>query len=108
MSERLRNELSGLIETLARYADRPTRLVIPTEDLDWLQREFAEFNLDNGYRVSMDNAAVLQHAARSAPSFEATRRYAWETKRKPVRWLLTCLGIPYRKLIERRSMKKAA
>jgi hypothetical protein len=99
---------TNLIETLARYTRRPSKPAMPAEDLHWLEREFREFNLENGYPVSIETTAAVQHVSRSVPTFEATRRYAWETKRKPVRWLLKCLGIPYRKLIQRRSMKKAA
>ena len=97
-----------LAETLAQYAGRPDRLAIGARDLDWLEREFLDFNLENGYPPAMETTDALEHVPRSAPGFEVTRRYEWETKRKPLRWLLSRLGIPYRKLIERRSIKKAA
>lgn len=98
----------NLTESLARYTGRSSKPSMPPEDLCWLEKEFRDFNLENGYPTAIETKAMLQHVSRSAPSFEVTRRYEWETKRKPLRWLLSRLGIPYRKLIERRSIKRAA
>lgn len=98
-----------LLETLSRFQARCPTGAISTNDLRWLEGEFRKFNLENDYLAGVEVPANRDDdEARAIPSFEATRRYRWETKRKPVRWLLSCLGIPYRKLIERRSLKEAA
>lgn len=97
---------ADLLETLRRAPDKPRRLQIPGEELDWLQREFREFNAANGYPLEI--GGVDTTAAPTPQGFDATRRYEWETRRKPVRWLLARLGVPYRKLIERRSIRKRA
>ncbi len=99
----------GLIETLARGRKRSQSPTIPPGDLDWLQREFRQFNIENGYPLVLRSAEMLATSiADSTPTFRATRRYDWETKRKPVRWLLSRLGVPYQKLIDRRTWKRAA
>ena len=97
---------SSLAETLAGYTGRTRTPATAPEDLDWLQREFREFNLANGYPTELEPTAP--GVPRSRPSFEATRRYEWETKRKRIRWLLARMGCPNRKLIEHRSFKRVA
>jgi hypothetical protein len=102
----------GLLETLARYkAPREPRLV--AADLDWLESEFGDYNAANGYPLHMadavaDMSATLVHPELAAPNFEVTRRYIWETSRKPFRWLLAQLGRRNAKLIDQRSWKRAA
>jgi hypothetical protein len=99
----------GLLETLGEGRKRSQPPTIPPGDLSWLEREFRQFNIENGYPLVFRAAEMLASSlADSRPTFRASRRYDWETKRKPVRWLLSRLGLPYRKLIERRSWKRAA
>jgi hypothetical protein len=100
---------SSLAETLSRHNGRATPRVIAADDLEWLEREFREFNLANQYPSKMElRESSAGRSSFAIPSFEATRRYEWETKRKPIRWLLSRLGIPYRRLILRRSVRKRA
>jgi len=99
----------GLLETLGRYADRSAVPQIASGDLRWLEREFREFNQANGYPARIDSAEPSPpESSADAPSFAVTRRYEWETRQRPIRWILTRVGIPYRKLIERRERRKAA
>jgi hypothetical protein len=98
---------NNLKDTLAQRA-KAKPLAISKEDLAWLERTFRAFNVDNNYPTNVQNDAPAMHQKPSAPSFQVTRRYEWETRRKPLRWLLSRFGVPYRKLIERRSHKRAA
>ena len=97
---------AGLLETLRNARSGSRRLQIPGEELEWLQSEFCEFHAANRYPLDLEG--VDTRAAATPQGFGATRRYEWETRRKPVRWLLARLGVPYRKLIERRSIRKRA
>jgi hypothetical protein len=98
-----------LTDTLASYAKRSKTPALPAADLRWLETEFREFNLGNEYPEQLPCVQTREQPdGPLVPRFEATRRYRWETKRKPLRWLLSCLGVPNRKLTERRSVKRAA
>jgi hypothetical protein len=78
-------------------------------DLDWLESRFREFNEANGYPSSSRSAVAPGNPTiYRLPTFEGTRRYRWETRRKPIRYVLSLLGVPNRKLITRRSEKRAA
>lgn len=100
---------NGLEETIDRYRQRAKVPRLPAGDLEWLETQFRGFNDANGYPPQLvgacdpdaDDVSIM-------PSFAATRRYKWETGRKPIRWLLAQLGWPYNKLIEQRSWKRAA
>jgi hypothetical protein len=102
---------AGLIDTIARHQRQtPTPRLAPA-DLAWLEAEFRDFNQANDYPLHLTKvaeAASQLDGAATAPSFEVTRRYIWETSRKPFRWLLTQFGRRNKKLIERRSWKRAA
>ena len=98
-----------LAQTLANHASRQKPLAIAQADLEWLDGEFGEYNRQYGYPLHVGPAAAAsQPAGGEAPSFQVTRRYEWETHRKPVRWLLDRIGPPNRRLIERRSLKRCA
>lgn len=99
---------AGLLESLAHYQSPKLPRIAPA-DLAWLESEFATYNHANGYPLSMPNVAVANIVnGVPAPNFEVTRRYLWETSRKPLRWLLTRFGRPNTKLIDQRSWKRAA
>jgi hypothetical protein len=101
---------TGLLETLAKYGQRGTP-PLPADDLEWLETEFRDFHEENRYPLNVENAPHVRawsHGQLAAPSFEVTRRYVWETSRKPFRWLLAQLGRPNTKLIDQRSWKRAA
>jgi hypothetical protein len=100
----------GLLSTLARYK-APKTLRLSRADLDWLESEFCDYNDANHYPLHIASDCDPQvHAVApyAVPSFEVTRRYVWETSRKPFRWLLAQLGRRNTKLIEQRSCKRAA
>jgi hypothetical protein len=100
----------GLKETLSRYRPSNAR-PLPRADLEWLESEFRDYNEANGYPIESDASCDSTSALKSssaAPSFEVTRRYVWETSRKPFRWLLAQLGRRNTKLIDQRSWKRAA
>ena len=101
---------SDLHETIARYQQKLRALRIPARDLEWLEREFREFNKVNGYPQHLDNVQdeTASGGDGAEPSFEVTRRYQWETRRKPLRWILSRLGWPNKKLIDQRSSRRAA
>ena len=98
----------NLAETLARYSTRKKEeIFIGGGDLEWLEREFHEFNLDNNYPVHLEMCASPDdHRSATICSFRETRRYRWELQRKPIRRLLNCLGVPDDSL-DRRFVKKA-
>ncbi len=102
---------NGLLETIARYEQKERKLRLSADDLQWLESEFSEFNQGNRYPLHIDGCrepASMSEAQLAAPNFAVTRRYIWETSRKPFRWLLAQLGRPNQKLIEQRSWKRAA
>jgi hypothetical protein len=99
----------GLLESLARYKQcSAPRLT--AADLAWLEGEFRDYNAANGYPLHIADAIEPAVGAGdfARPSFEVTRRYIWETSRKPFRWLLAQLGRRNTKLIDQRSWKRAA
>lgn len=82
---------------------------IPAVDLQWLQREFREFYELHGYPTNRADSATEEfRRQRLAPSYEVTRRYRWEARRKPLRWLLATLGFGQRVGVKRRLKKSAA
>jgi hypothetical protein len=98
------------LKTLAKYGPggKPS---LPSNDFAWLETEFRDFNEANGYPIhlaSPSESRAFTECPLAAPSFEITRRYVWETSRKPFRWLLAQLGRPNTKLIDQRSWKRAA
>jgi hypothetical protein len=100
------------MSSLSGFRTQHARINIPATDLEWLEREFRDYNLANGYPLSLGNYAAIAETDTAdqslPPSFEVTRRYLWETTRKPLRWLLAQLGRKNSALIERRSWKRAA
>jgi hypothetical protein len=106
------NRGADLASSLARFRQPRREPEIPIADLRWLESQFRDFNEANGYPLSLPPTAtageILGGGFGSAPSFEVTRRYKWETTQKPFRWLLAQLGRPNTTLIERRSWKRAA
>jgi len=100
---------AGLPETLANHAPGREKKMVANADLQWLETEFRQFNADNHYPAAREFLpAAGREGGRLVPNFEATRRYEWETKRKPLRWILSRVGVSNRRLIERRSARKAA
>jgi len=85
----------NLAETLARYsAKKKKETYIGDGDLAWLEDEFQAFNAENGYPIHVTAYAETDDRG-SVPicSFHELRRYRWELQRKPIRWLLNCLGV---------------
>lgn len=83
----------GLLETLKAGPETLSQNAIPPADLLWLEREFAEFNGANDYPTQVQLAAASAHGSeRSVPSYELTRRFKWEMRRKPLRWIMHSLG----------------
>ena len=101
----LRSRRSSLAETLRPASQRDKKPApVSADDWHWLEYEFGEFNQVNGYPPELPcPGGASSSTASSWPSFAATRRYRWETKRKPWRRLLSLLGIANRRLIESRS-----
>ncbi len=101
-----------LESSIARFRKHRAQPVLPAADLHWLESEFRDYNLANGYPVALstsdDASEILSGAFAATPSFEVTRRYKWETAQKPIRWLLAQFGRRNTTLIERRSWKRAA
>ncbi len=88
----------GLLSSLRPRQDSIPPDVIPPEDLEWLETEFAEFNRENGYTERLElPGGVTECEPRSVPSFEVTRRFKWELRRKPLRWITHRLGIRQRR-----------
>jgi hypothetical protein len=103
---------SNLVETIARYPKTASAPRLSEAELHWLETEFRDFNVTNGYPLQLNSVtqspSTLDCAEIDRPSFEVTRRYEWENKRKPLRWLLARLGHRNAKLIDQRSWKRAA
>ena len=86
----------NLAETLARYsAKKKPEILIGGGDLAWLEAEFQAFNAENGYPLHA-TAKAEANDQDSTPicKFRVLRRYRWELQRKPIRWLLSRLGVP--------------
>jgi hypothetical protein len=85
----------SLAETLAHYsAQKKNDTFIGSGDLEWLEREFQDFNLGNNYPVHLDMCNSLDDLkSATICCFQETRRYRWELKWKPIRWLLSCFGV---------------
>jgi hypothetical protein len=100
------------MSSLAQFREQRAKPMLPAADLCWLETEFRDYNIANGYPLSIgpnvNEADVLEGEFGALPSFEVTRRYKWETAQKPFRWLLAQLGRRNTTLIERRSWKRAA
>jgi hypothetical protein len=93
-------------EALALYQAHRQSRALPNADLSWLDGQFNQFNRANGYPEWESRASAgAEPCAESIPSFETSRRYLWETRHKPLRWLLSMLGVRNRNLIQRRSAK---
>ena len=100
----------GLLVSMSRYK-RPSAPRLSAADLDWLETEFCDYNEANGYPLHLAEASASGDVAKAdlaTPNFEVTRRYVWETSRKPFRWLLAQFGRRNTKLIDQRSWKRAA
>ena len=98
----------NLAETLGRYSHHKKKETsIAGGDLAWLEDEFQAFNAENAYALHVADCAEADDQS-SAPicSFQELRRYRWELQRKPIRWLLSNLGVPDNSL-DGRFMKKA-
>jgi hypothetical protein len=101
----LRSRAGSLQETLRHPSKRDAgAALVAADDWRWLEYEFGEFNAANGYQPELPCPGNVPSSPRSSwPNFAATRRYRWETRRKPLRRLLSLLGIPNRRLIQSRS-----
>jgi hypothetical protein len=103
-----RTQGRNLAETLARYSvQKRKETFIGGGDLAWLEDEFHAFNAENSYPLHVADCAAADDQS-SAPicNFQELRRYRWELQRKPIRWLLSNLGVPDNSL-DGRFMKKA-
>lgn len=80
----------GLMNTLQpELADRISH-EIPSQDLEWLESEFNDYNRINGYPPHRD----IPHNSvdRLIPRFEVTRRLKWRLRQKPLRMMLYKMG----------------
>lgn len=81
----------NLAESIVPKQDPVRPVSIAQGDLDWLETEFRDFNRENGYPehlpANRDQAAVSESAG-----FLCSRRYKWELRRKPLRWLFSKFG----------------
>jgi hypothetical protein len=98
----------NLSETLARYsAYKKKESIIRGGDLAWLENEFQAFNTENDYPLHVEACAEANdHSSAPICNFQQLRRYRWELQRKPIRWLLSNLGVPDNNL-DGRFLKKA-
>lgn len=87
-----RSRRENLRATLADYQPRSRLHEIPPEDLRWLEAEFAEFNAAHDYPRQISVETSADAPSRAVPQFESARRFKWELRRVPLRWLLHKLG----------------
>lgn len=99
----------SLVSTVGHYQRQNKPRLIPGVDLEWLEREFREFNELNGYPLTRPDPTTGEFRdKRLAPSYEVTRRYRWEVQHKPLRWLLATLGFRERSCVKKRAERSAA
>jgi hypothetical protein len=98
---------TNLVDSIARARKTSGRLRISADDLQWLETEFHEFNVENGYPVRWEASQVIPcDETLSLPDYRQTYRYKLEIRRRPLRWFLSALGIRDQTL-ERKFLKKA-
>ena len=90
----------SLAEAIAQYQSHRQARALPDADLSWLNGQYHAFNRENGYpEWEHPQSTAAGQCAESIPSFETSRRYLWETRHKPLRWLYSLLGVRNRNLI---------
>ena len=91
----------------AVFRQKKKEIFIGGGDLAWLEDEFRAFNSENDYPLHVaDCTEENDHSSATICNFQELRRYRWELQRKPVRWLLSSLGMPDNSL-DGRFLKKA-
>lgn len=101
-----RHHSADLATALAGYSQERAPGTIDEGDCDFLEREFSVFNEMNGYPPRLETIRAIQPAfAGSCPSFEQSRRFAWERKRNPWRRLLYWFGLSQERQHYRLSIK---
>lgn len=85
------SDKQGLLAALSAPAKGGISGAIHQADLDWLDASFAEFNKVLGYPARLDGVETLP--GRLLPDWEVSRRRKWRLKQKPVRYLLSKLGL---------------
>jgi len=100
---------SNLRETIAKHVERFNPDVVAADDWAWLEEVFGEFNTVSQYPIHIEGPRCgVPRLTRCFPQFDVTRRFKWELRSRPVRWLLSAVGISNAAAVERRSCRKAA
>jgi hypothetical protein len=85
----------NLAETLANYAQRAVPQAVAREDLQWLEREFQRFNIENSYPPILKTLQIWSDLV-PTPAVSAslnTGRSPSRSASTPLRWILNRLGI---------------
>lgn len=64
---------------------------IHEEDLAWLEETFSDYNASLGYPAHLQHLELLP--GRAIPSWEVSRRLNWRLRQKPLRYILSKLGL---------------
>ncbi|MGV6825690.1 MAG: sulfotransferase-like domain-containing protein [bacterium] len=64
---------------------------IHEQDLDWLEKTFDAFNVEMGYPARLQPDTTLP--GRAEPGWDVSRRKKWRLQQRPVRYLLSKLGL---------------
>ncbi|WP_293645157.1 hypothetical protein [Thiolapillus sp.] len=81
----------GLLSALDPNLGKQIRGQIHEEDLAWLEETFSDYNASLGYPAEMQGLKLLP--GRAVPSWEVSRRLKWRLRQKPVRYVLSRLGL---------------
>ncbi len=95
-----RMRTANLLDTLREGSQVRRAPSLPAEDLAWLEEEFRGFNIENDYPTRLGAADAFRRATVAVIPFEKTRRYKWELRRRPVRWLMSIFGVRDRALVD--------
>ena len=77
--------------TLDPNLGKQIRGQIHEEDLAWLEETFSDYNASLGYPAEIQGLKLLP--GRAVPSWAVSRRLKWRLRQKPVRHVLSRLGL---------------
>jgi hypothetical protein len=83
----------NLSETLMSYARQPQADAVATEDLDWLQTEFKQFNVENRYPLVREPLQIWGDLVPTRVASSQENRRVDPLHRRPIGWLLRWLGL---------------
>jgi hypothetical protein len=100
---------NGLRETIDSHVEHFKPQVVATDDWEWLEEVFGEFNSVNHYPLIMEVPATgYDRPTRFIPRFDVTRRSKWELQARPILRFLSLVGFSSPNAVDQRARRKAA